>query len=261
LISYAEIASGLKRAGIQSGRPVLAHASLSAFGQVHGGANALLGALLICSDALMMPAFTYTTMVLPEVGPENNAVEYGSSPDSNRMAEFFRADMPADRVMSVVAETLRTRQGSQRSTHPILSFTGVNVEAALKAQTIESPLEPIQVLEEQDGWVMLVGVNHTRNTAIHYAERLVGRKQFVRWALTARGVCECPAFPGCSDGFEKAVPHLQHITNHIQIGRTVVRVIRIQPMLEILVRVMRNNPQALLCDRVDCGRCNAVRAA
>ncbi len=57
-----------------NGKPVIAHASLSAFGQVQGGAETLVSALLAVFDSVVMPVFTYKTMIIPPVGPENNAI-------------------------------------------------------------------------------------------------------------------------------------------------------------------------------------------
>jgi aminoglycoside 3-N-acetyltransferase len=63
-----------------------------------------------------------------------------------------------------------------------LSFSGINAGATLFTQTIYEPLDP-SGLAQQDGWVVLINVDHTSNTSIHYAEKLAGRKQFTRWAL------------------------------------------------------------------------------
>ncbi|HSV85648.1 MAG TPA: AAC(3) family N-acetyltransferase [Levilinea sp.] len=244
---------------IPAQQPVLAHASLSAFGDIHGGADTLLGAILGTVDTLVMPTHTYRTMLIPESGPENNAMEYGSGRDVNRMAEFFKYDLPADRLMGVVPETLRRHPGARRSTHPILSFTGIKADAILDAQTLEDFLGPVRVLEDLDGWVLLLGVDHTKNTAIHYAERLAGRKSFTRWALTREGVRECQGFPGCSDGFWRANQYLDAITQRITLGKGVVSAIRLQPMVEVLVNVLRKKPLALLCDNHHCDRCHTIR--
>ena len=75
-------------------KPVIAHASLSAFGEVQGGAVTMLGALRSVIDSLLMPAFTYKTMIVPENGPLNNGITYGSAKDANRMAEFFDPKTP-----------------------------------------------------------------------------------------------------------------------------------------------------------------------
>ena len=259
MITFRDIASGLKQIIRDRRRPMIVHASLSSFGEIRGGAETLLGGLLMTTDGMMMPAFTYKTMIIPEEGPQDNGMAYGSGRDNNRMAEFFQAPMPVDTTIGVTAETFRKQPYSKRSDHPILSFAGVNVEEALKAQTLQEPLAPIRLLSEQDALVLLLGVDHTVNTSIHYAEELAGRKQFIRWALTSDGVRECPNFPGCSDGFEQASPYLEDITQQTRIGEAQIRVIPLQAMIERLTDLIIADPLALLCKRSDCERCDAVR--
>jgi aminoglycoside 3-N-acetyltransferase len=259
MIAFREFIQGFRELGLDRSKPVIAHASLSSFGEVRGGADTVLGALLSSVSGLMMPTFTYRTMVTPEAGPPNNGITYGSGKDQNRMAEFFQPDMPADGMMGIISETLRKRAGAKRSDHPILSFAGLGVDAAIAAQTIADPLKPIRVLAEMDGAVLLLGVDHTVNTSIHYAEKMGGRKQFIRWALTPQGVRECPGWPGCSNGFEKAAPRLSEITRTVSIGEAEVRLLPLAAMIEILADLIHADPQALLCDQPDCERCNAVR--
>jgi aminoglycoside 3-N-acetyltransferase len=259
MISFREIVSGLRQIIHDRRQPIIVHASLSSFGEIRGGAETLLGALLMITDGMMMPAFTYKTMIIPEQGPEDNGIAYGSGLDNNRLAEFFYANMPVDSTIGATAETFRKQPYSKRSSHPILSFAGVNVEEALNAQTFQEPLAPIRVLLEQDALVLLLGVDHTVNTSIHYAEKLAGRKQFIRWALTSEGVRECPNFPGCSDGFEQAAPHLEDITRQTKIGDAQVRVIPLQPMIERLTSLIKEDSLALLCQRNDCDRCRTIR--
>jgi aminoglycoside 3-N-acetyltransferase len=176
------------------------------------------------------------------------------------MAEFFRPDMPADRMMGAVAEALRRHPKARRSSHPILSFTGVNAERALEAQSLAEPLAPIRILSDSWGWVLLLGVDYKVNTSLHYAERKAGRKQFLRWALTPKGVCECPGFPGCSDGFPALAPHLESLTRRVQVGPAVVQAISLPDLVEAACLWIDSDPAALLCQRADCERCNAVRA-
>ncbi|MDZ4159213.1 MAG: AAC(3) family N-acetyltransferase [Anaerolineaceae bacterium] len=258
MLSYRDLVSSLKRLNLGYIQPVIAHASLSSLGELRGGAETVLGALLTTIDALMLPTFTYKTMIIPEVGPEDNAIRYSSGRDANCMAEIFHKDMPADKSLGVVAETLRRHPHAYRSSHPILSFAGVNVGSALEAQTRQEPLAPVRRLFEDDGVVLLLGVDHTVNTAIHYAELLAGQKQFVRWALTRAGVVECPAFPGCSNSFEQAAPWLEGITRRTQIGNALARAIPLRGMVGIIVDRLRNDPFALLCQDPACGCC-AVR--
>ena len=120
------------------------------------------------------------------------------------MAEFFTPRMPADPLMGIIPETLRKHPRAKRSSHPIQSFAGINAGKILAAQTMANPLSPLGALEERFGWVVLLGVDHTVNTSIHSAEKLAGRKQFVRWALTPKGVVECPGFPGVRRGSRRS---------------------------------------------------------
>jgi aminoglycoside 3-N-acetyltransferase len=210
-------------------------------------------------NAVMAPTFTYKTMVIPEDGPADNALTYGSGHDLNLMAEPFSPDMPADKMMGVFAETLRRLPGSKRSSHPILSFSGINVDAVLETQTQHDPFAPIGAMAEQDGWVILLGTNQTVNSSIHYAEKLAGRRQFTRWALLPNSVTECGGFPGCSDGFNQVGPVLEDISRSVQIGDSKIQAIPLQPLIQVLVDMIMKEPLALLCPRPDCERCNAIR--
>lgn len=257
--SYRELAGALRGLGLPRSGPVIAHASLSAFGRVPGGAETLLGALLASFEAVMMPAFTYKSMLTPEAGPPENAVEYGLYRDQNRMAEFFEAHMPADRLMGAVAEALRRHPLAQRSLHPILSFSGIGLDGILDSQALAEPLAPIGRLVEADGWVLLLGVDHTVNTSIHYAEALAGRKRFTRWALTPSGVIECPGFPCCSMGFQAIAPDLEDVTRVVTAGGAAIRAIPLQALVERVKTRIAGDPWALLCSSPVCLRCREVK--
>jgi len=259
MITYHDFLIALRSLEIDRTQPVIVHSSLSSFGEVLGGAQTVLGALLSVFDTVVMPTFTYTTMITPEAGPSDNAIEYGKGKDANRMATIFRPDMPADRLMGVTADALQRHPRATRSLHPILSFAGVNAGVALELQSYAEPLAPIGGLANSQGWVLLMGVNHTVNTSIHYGERLAGRKQFVRWALTMHGARECPGFPGCSEGFQAIAPHLEGVRRQANIGSAPLQAIPLQELIKIVRDTILADPLALLCEKKYCERCNAVR--
>jgi aminoglycoside 3-N-acetyltransferase len=243
------------------GKPVIAHASLKAFGRVAGGAPALLNALLDEVSALIMPTHTYKTMITPRVGPALNGLDYTREHHLSVMAEPFHPQLPADKLMGIVPETLRQRPDSFRSSHPILSFAGVRAESFLRAQTLDDPFAPIRLLAEAGGWVVLLGVDNTVNTSIHLAEKLAGRRQFLRWAYAAEGgIVACPGFPGCSAGFEAVSDQIRPYARLIQIGDARVQAMPLGALLPLVVETIRNNSLAYLCDDVLCGRCNVTRA-
>jgi len=261
VLTFRDFITGFRRLDIDASRPVIAHASLKAFGEVHGGAGTVLGALISSFSTVLMPAFTYKTMLTPEVGPPDNAISYGSGKDANRMAEIFDPGMPVDNAMGVLAESLRKHASALRSTHPILSFSGINAGQILASQSLIEPLLPIQRLVEAEGWVLLLGVGHSANSSIHYGERLAGRKQFIRWALTSQGVVACPGFPGCSDGFGAIASHLDDAVRKVNLGRGVIQAVPLVDLVDTVCAMLKEDPTALLCDREDCQRCNAVRAS
>lgn len=252
------IKTGLAKLGLTKNL-VIAHASLKAFGHIEGGAETMLTALLDSVRGVIMPTFTYKTMLNPEVGPPKNGITYGCETDLNKMAEAFSPAMPADKMMGILPETLRVHPLARRSMHPIQSFAGINAKPILNMQTIYNPLAPIGALAEQDGWVLLLGVDHRVNTSIHYAEKLGGRLQFIRWALLSDRVVECPGFPGDSEGFEALAPALEKYTRRVQIGSAQVQAIHLKSLIRVVVDLLQQNPFALLCQRPDCERCTAVR--
>ena len=258
MLTFRDLSSSFRRLDLGQ-RPVIAHASLSAFGEVQGGAETVLGALLTAAPTLLMSTFTYQTMIVPGNGPPNNGITYGSAKDANRRAVFFEPDLPADKSMGIIAETLRQHPKARRSVHPIYSFAGIEVDEAIFAQSLEAPFAPIEVLAKADGWVLLLGVDHTVNTSIHYAEQLAGRRQFIRWALSYGRAVECPCWPGCSGGFSQISPHLEWFTQKIQIGSALVQAIPLKSLISVVQELIAEKPFALLCEREDCERCNAIR--
>lgn len=258
VLTFTDLRMSLFRLGL-SHTPVMAHASLSAFGEVVGGAETLLRAILDSVWALVMPTFTYRTMITPEVGPPNNGIEYGGQRDANRLAEAFTPEMPADRQMGVVADALRMHPRARRSSHPILSFAGVSAENFLARQTLADPFGVIGALAEADGWILLLGVDHTVNTSIHYAEGLAGRRRFTRWALLPERVVECPAFPGDSAGFEGLAPDIAQDVRRIKVGSASVQAMPIRAVIRAVGVRLTADPFALLCSRAECPRCNALR--
>ena len=259
MITFRELVTALRQLGLNGTQPIIAHASLSAFGPVKGGADTLVGAILAVSAGVMMPTFTYKTMLTPPDGPPNNGITYGSEGDQNQMAEFFHPEMPADTLMGIVAETLRQHPQAQRSIHPIYSFAGIHLEEAIHAQTLAEPFAPIEWLTDSQGVALLLGVDHTANTSIHYAEQRAGRRRFIRWALTSQGIVECPAWPGCSFGFNAITPWLESYTRKIILGNALIQLIPLSMLVRTTERIIAADPNALLCELEDCERCQAVR--
>ena len=110
MLAIEDFTSALENLNLGN-KPAIAHASLRSFGTIQGGAETVLNALLASVSGLMMPTFTYKTMIIPEVGPPNNGLAYGMQRDLNRMAEPFSYDMPVDPLIGTLSERLRHSPG------------------------------------------------------------------------------------------------------------------------------------------------------
>jgi aminoglycoside 3-N-acetyltransferase len=258
-IGFREIWRALEELDLGPERPVLVHSSLSSFGKVQGGADTVIGALLKYFNTVVMPAFTYNTLVIPESGPPNNAIDYGAHHPRNKMAEFFYPDKPVDKLIGTIPETLRKRPEAFRSGHPVLSFCGVNAREALERQTLSEPFAPIASLTDQAGYVLLIGVDHTTNTSIHLGERLAGRRTFTRWALMPDMVVKCVNFPHCSDGFNVIKTLMDPFTRQVTVGRALVQALPLYELVETTRQLVVSDPLALLCSNKSCPSCNQIR--
>ena len=245
--------------GVDDAAPVLMHSSLGTFGRVQGGAESVVGAVLEIFNTVLVPTFTYKTLIVPETGPPDNAIRYGAHSDANRMAQFFHPNMPADKLMGVIAETLRCHPDALRSGHPVLSFAGVNAEKYLSKQILNEPFAPIAAMYDAGGWVLLVGVDHTSNTSIHLGERMAGRKMYTRWALMGDMVVTLPNFPYCSEGFNAITPLIEPFTKKVTVGNALIQAIPMQELIETIRQLVTADPTALLCGRTDCLACNTTR--
>lgn len=259
MLLYPELKAVFKSLRLQD-KPVIVHTSLKRFGPIEDGAETVIRAMLDATSGIMVPTFTYWSMVTPEVGPPNNGLTYGADRDRNKMAVAFHKDLQPDKMMGILPHTLLHMDGSSRTQHPILSFGGIGVDYALVTQTLYEPLAPIRALAEQDGWAILINTDHSVNTSIHYAEKLAGRRQFIRWAIVDGRIVECPGFPGDSSGFNEIESQLKAETRFVQVNNGFVQAVPLQRLIAVVQAALKKNPLALLCQQSDCERCNAIRS-
>ncbi len=258
-LSFRDLISSLTALRLVSHVPVIAHVDLNSLGEIDGGGATFLSALMNRIDTIMMPVFTYRTMIIPATGPENNGIIYNHRKAPHTHSEFFNPGMPADLEMGEVAELLRREPGALRSNHPVFFFTSIGVDATLRAQSVSDPLAPLRVLAELEGWVLLAGSDHTRNFNLHLAEQMAGRKTFIRWALTPDRIVELPNTPGCSRGFNQFAPLVEKIARQVRIGEGLLSTIPLRPMLHLAYDLMQADPNALLCNDPGCLMCDSIR--
>jgi aminoglycoside 3-N-acetyltransferase len=262
-----EVIGGLRALGLNDSSTVIVHSSLRSLGHVDGGALAVCRALLAVCGTVLLPAGTWDRTGVPAppglVRPHNAALvaeSWGKFDTALARAVPFSPGLPIDRELGRIPETMRQSFPHQRGAHPLLSFLAVGRHAAelVAAQTLGWPLGPIEALVSLDGDVLLLGVDHTVNTAIHLAEQCLGRSRFYRYAKAADGVwMELPNIPGQSHRFSDIEPELAAQTREVTIGRGRARRIAISAVLGAAERLIQANPAALLCPDPEC-RCGAA---
>jgi aminoglycoside 3-N-acetyltransferase len=144
---------------------VLVHSSLSSFGHVDGGADAVIDALLESvgsSGTVLVPTLTATAQHSAQDPPVFNA--------SNTPCWTGR-----------IPETFRQRPDAVRSLHPTHSVAAIGAEAVELTKDHAYSITPCDELspygklaQDENGYVLLLGVGHKSNTTFHHVEELAG---------------------------------------------------------------------------------------
>lgn len=150
----------LKHLGLEPGTAVLVHSSFRSLGPVEGGPATVVHALLDVvgpQGLVVFPTHTWD----------------GLSPD--RLTEIDARTTPS-RVIGILPEIARQWPGALRSVHPSHSVVALGPAAAwLVAGHADCATQtgrgtPYRRLADLDGKILLLGVNHERNTTIHGVE-------------------------------------------------------------------------------------------
>ena len=235
------LAEGLAALGL-SGQPAIVHASLRSFGHLEGGAVTLLGELERRTSTLVAPAFTYATLL--------------RSATSSIYASFNR-DTRVSRDIGRLPQLMVERRDARRSFHPALSFValGEAAQRVVEAQSLVNPYGPIGALYDLDAVSLLLGVDHSSNTSLHYGEYLAGVPLLTRYVPLDQQVVPI-SFPNCSADFENIAPHLRG--QHVTLGRAHLSAYRVRELVDGVRHFLATNPEGLLCNYPAC-RCQEVR--
>lgn len=257
--SYHDLITAFHGLGLRRDTPAITHLGSGIAAEIKGGIETFMGALLSSVDNILLPAFTPSTMIIPESGPANNHMDYGDHDAQNANANIFSHALPSECGNQQAIEILKGFPGVLRSSHPIFSFYGLGLDIALIDHSPDKPYQPIAEMKTLGGWVLLAGAGQSHNFSIHYAEMLSGRKQFMRWALTPEKIVACPHYPGCPDGFHKLDYYLQDELKEVQLDNFNLSAMPLSTLIDTAAALLREDPFALLCNDLSCARCNLVR--
>lgn len=254
-----DVEAGVHALGLM-GRPVCLHSSLRSFGAVERGADAIVDGFLGVGCTLMVPSFSWRYAVLPvdDLTPERNAWDYDAPRKLDAEPEAFAtSSAEIDSRMGAIPAAVVRRAGRVRGDHPLCSFTAVgpSAETAVGSESWDDVYAPLRWLANNDGALVLAGVNLTSMTLIHYAEQLAGRTLFRRWALNRDSEVVMVPVGSCSDGFEQLRPTLASLETTTNVGESAWRCYPAVAALDALVSAIRDNPQLTRCNNPECVRC------
>ncbi len=175
-VTVDSLLSDLETLGVRPGMVLLAHSSLSAMGWVCGGPVAVILALrnaLGPAGTLVMPAHT-ADLTEPSRWQEPPVPESWWTVIREK-TPAFDPDLTPTRSMGIIAKTFRKLKGVLRSEHPQHSFCAVGPQASFITEGHSLAFgmgerSPLARIYELDGHVLLLGVDHSRNTSMHLAE-------------------------------------------------------------------------------------------
>jgi aminoglycoside 3-N-acetyltransferase len=182
-VTASGIAEALAHIGLRAGDVVMVHVSLGTLGYVVGGAFGVIDGITRAvgpAGTVVMPAFT------GDLSDPHDWVDPAVPPDwwpvlREAMPPFDPASS-ATWGLGVTAELFRTQPGVVRGPHPRASFAARGPDAA--AIVAPHPLRdmfgegsPLARLYDRGARVLLLGVDHGANTAMHLAEHRAPRNR------------------------------------------------------------------------------------
>jgi aminoglycoside N3'-acetyltransferase len=160
-VTRTDIANGLRAMGLREADLVLAHCSLSAFGYVAGGADAVI-------DALLDVVGPTGTLVMPS---HNDVAEHDT-------AGYDPRTTPVRKNIGRIPDTFwrrpRVRRGEHPPRHP-WAAQGPRGEALI-ALSESRPIGSqhyagiLNAIADLGGYILLLGCMHTSSTSVHTAE-------------------------------------------------------------------------------------------
>ena len=261
VVSAEHISTAVERAGL-AGRCLCVHSSLRSFGHVQGGPETVVTALLGQGCTVMVPTFSWAYAVPPPPGdrPARNGWDYDgyAGPADGLGRVYTPAGSDIDEDMGAIPAAVLAMDGRVRGGNPLCSFAAVGAQAArlIAGQTPLDFSAPLRNLISAGGSIVLMGVDLTRMTALHLAEREAGRRLFRRWANGPGGKAVQVEVGGCSAGFHKFEAVLSPLGRRLTAGRSTWRVYAAGALVDRAAQAIRDEAMLTHCGNPECQMCS-----
>jgi len=240
-VSKDDIKTGLRKLGLKKGDKIGVHSSLSNFGYVEGGADAVIDALLEVvgeEGNIVMP--THSTNLL-EVQRTPEEIAMGVT-WLYKILPYNPAETPCR--TGTIPEAFRKRQGAIRGSHPSNSIAALGPKA-------EELVEGWQKMLELDGYILLIGVGLSVCTAMHLAEKRVQFPKHILEKITPpkellekypekEWEWDFGPYPDFSK-MEEPCLNLG-IMETVKVGEAILKLVRLRELIDLYTEYLTKNP-------------------
>jgi len=212
---------------------------------------------------LIVPAHDYSVRIA--YSPSINIFQNGLDRDNellqscNRIYSLQEPDISPE--MGTVAKHIFLRKDSVTGYHPENAFTGLGplAETVIRSQTPWNVYGPYdRIMAYDDALILLLGVDLSKATPVHYAEYLSGRNPFIRWFRDKVGVIHPMRVGACSDGFNACYPFVSHLDICKSGKKGIVKIFPFKDLIQELVKLFRHKPEITRCTNPQCPRCRDI---
>ncbi|PKG39370.1 AAC(3) family N-acetyltransferase [Psychromonas sp. Urea-02u-13] len=253
---------------------ILLHSAYGSFGGVEGGPNCVIDCFLNAGCTLVVPTFTYDNGAYPpQKGLEyaQNGMDLTIYQDALQgLTQCFDKDsQQISDSMGVLSKVILARPESIRGLHPVNSFTAIGPQAKniIEQQSLLDVYGPYQYCYElENASLLLMGIDFTGVTPIHYAEQKSGRTLFRAWAnvkVKAKAKNsndeKMPvevSIGSCSAGFNALQPMVEHLVQKKLVGNSQWHCFEFTPFINRISKQIIATPEITHCDNAQCIRCH-----
>ncbi|PKF62721.1 AAC(3) family N-acetyltransferase [Psychromonas sp. psych-6C06] len=247
---------------------VILHSAYGSFGGVEGGPNTIIDCFLRSGCTLVVPTFTYDNDAYPpKQGDEylQNGMQLSSYTRALQgLTDSFQINsQQISRAMGVLPKVVLAHSKRVRGVHPVNSFTALGPKAKeiMAQQTLLNVYGPYELCyQQEDAVLLLMGIDFTGVTPIHFAEQLAGRTLFRAWANmqntdNQREVVEV-SIGACSSGFNRLQDSVQHLAETTMVGNSLWRSYGFNSFIDTLTEQIKQSPEITHCPDIQCIRCH-----
>jgi aminoglycoside N3'-acetyltransferase len=243
VVTKNQIKRGFRALGLRKGDIIGVHSSLSSFGHVEGGADAVIDAMLETigkASSAVVPSYSDNRERL-EIAPEEKAMgvtwKTRILPFDPKTAACWTGKIP---------DTFWRRQEAVRGTQRLHSLSAIGPQAGELIQGWHK-------LRDLDGYILLLGVTLRCCSSMHLAEEHVQLPRYIleRTTIPAELHAKYPADQwelgyGSYPDFTLMEGPCQErgIMKLVRIGDAVVRLVRLRELIDLYANYLRSCPEA-----------------